>query len=119
MPKSDRLVWLLALLTGSVVLEVQAARPFDPPASKTTVCTITVNSPNEKDAFCRNLPKDRFEFVELVERGRRDWLSSACQQKVQCDALIISGHFGGTMSAATGFYSDQVTINESLPVEEM
>jgi hypothetical protein len=68
---------------------------IDSDAAKTTVCTITVNSPNEKDAFRRNLPKDKFEFVELLERGRRDWLASACQQKVQCDVLVISGHFGG------------------------
>lgn len=119
MPNPDRFLWLLALLIGGVILEVQAAKPFEPRDPKTTVCTITVNSPNEKDAFRRALPKDKFEFVELVERGRRDWLASACQQKVQCDVLIISGHFGGAMAQATVFYSDQVTINESLPVEEM
>jgi hypothetical protein len=104
-----------ALLASGVAIESQAA--------KTTVCTITVNSPNEKDAFRHNLPKDKFEFVELLERGRRDWLASACQQKVQCDVLVISGHFGGDAvvhtESASGFYSDQVGVNDYLPVEEM
>ena len=35
-----------------------------------TVCTITVNSPDEKEAFRRALPPDTYRFVELVERGR-------------------------------------------------
>ena len=46
-------------------------------AGKQTVCTITVNSPDEKDVLRRRLPEDQYEFVELVERGRRDWLASA------------------------------------------
>jgi hypothetical protein len=41
-------------------------------ADKKTVCTITVNSPDEKEAFRRSLPSDKFTFVELVERGRAD-----------------------------------------------
>src|SRR5258706_9358344 len=84
-------------------------------AGKRTVCTITVNSPNEKDAFKRYLPADQYQFVELVERGRPDWLASACQQGVRCDLLVISGHFDGN----TEFYSDQVAASEYLPVAEM
>ncbi len=98
-------------------------RAVDSEAARTTVCTITVNSANEKDVFKRSLPKDKFEFVELLERGRHDWLASACQQKVQCDVLVISGHFGGDAAvhteSATEFYSDQVGISDFLPVEEM
>ena len=56
-------------------------------ADKTTVCTITVNSADEKEAFRRNLPPDKYRFVELVEHGRADWLSSACRAGVQCDVL--------------------------------
>src|SRR5437762_4942643 len=84
-------------------------------AAKRTVCTITVNSSDEADAFRRRLPKDQFEFVELVERGRPDWLASACQQKVSCDMLIISGHFNGR----TDFFSDKPDVREFLPVEEL
>ncbi len=84
-------------------------------AGKRTVCTITVNSSDEKEMFRQRLPKDEYQFVEMVERGRPDWLASACRQGVRCDLLVISGHFDGS----TEFYSDQVTASEFLPVAEM
>ena len=61
-------------------------------AGKRTVCTITVNSPDEKEMFRQRLPADQYQFVELVERGRPDWLASACRKGVRCDLLVISGH---------------------------
>jgi hypothetical protein len=87
----------------------------DARADKKTVCTITVNSPDEKETFRRNLPEDEFQFVELVERGRPDWLALACRKRVRCDVLLISGHFDD----GTEFYSDRPGARESLPVEEM
>ena len=84
-------------------------------ADPKTVCTITVNSPNEKQTFERHLPRDEYRFVELVERGRPDWLASACSSDVKCDALIISGHFDG----GTEFYTDRLDVRESLPVHEL
>ena len=48
-------------------------------AEKKTVCTITVNSSDEKEMFRQNLPKDKYRFVELVEKGRPDWLASSCR----------------------------------------
>ena len=87
----------------------------DAHASKRTVCTITVNSSNEKEMFRQRLPEDQYQFVELVERGRPDWLASACRQGIHCDVLVISGHFDGN----TEFYSDQTDASEFLPVLEM
>ena len=84
-------------------------------SGKQTVCTITVNSSDEKETFRRSLSPERFQFVELVERGRPDWLASACQQKVRCDVLVISGHYDGRGE----FYSDQPGVREFLPIEEM
>ena len=84
-------------------------------AAKRTVCTITVNSPDEKEMFRQRLPEDQYQFVELVERGRPNWLASACRQGIRCDLLVISGHFDGS----TEFYSDQLAANEFLPVAEM
>ena len=84
-------------------------------AGKRTVCTITVNSSNEKEMFRQRLPEDQYQFVELVERGRPDWLASACRRGIRCDLLVISGHFDGS----TEFYSDQVAASEFLPVAEM
>ena len=78
----------------------------DARADKRTVCTITVNSPDEKETFRRYLPDDQYQFVELVERGRPDWLASACRQGVRCDMLVISGHFDGS----TEFYSDRLDV---------
>lgn len=80
-----------------------------------TVCTITVNSPDEKEAFRRHLPAGKYRFVELVERGRPDWLASACQAGVQCDVLIVSGHYDG----GNEFFSDQLEASEFLPVDEL
>ena len=53
--------------------------------------------------FRRRLPSDQFQFVELVEHGRPDWLASACRKGVRCDVLLISGHFDG----GDEFYSDR------------
>src|SRR5260221_9901282 len=83
-------------------------------AQKSTVCTITVNSADERDAFRKYLPEDKYEFVELVERGRPDWLASACHKGVQCDVLLVSGHFAGTE-----FYSSKFDVSESLPIAEI
>jgi hypothetical protein len=84
-------------------------------AEKKTVCTVTVNSPDEREIFKRWLPSGDFQFVELVERGRPDWLASACRAGVRCDVLLISGHFDG----GTEFYSDRLDAREYLPVAEM
>src|SRR6201987_4936511 len=82
---------------------------------KRTVCTITVNSPDEKEMFRQRLPEDQYEFVELVERGRPDWLASACQQGIRCDILVISGHYDGRNE----FYSQRVEVEEYLPIDEL
>lgn len=104
---SRTLVVLGACLAAAVSFSVNAA--------PRTVCTITVNSPDERESFRRHLPPGDYRFVELVERGRPDWLASACEQRVQCDALIISGHFDG----GTEFYTDRLDNSEYLSVEEM
>jgi len=83
-------------------------------AQKATVCTVTVNSADEREAFRQHLPADKFDFVELVESGRPDWLASACRKQVRCDVLIVSGHFAGNE-----FYSSKFDVAESLPVDEM
>jgi hypothetical protein len=85
------------------------------PAAPRTVCTITVNSADEKEAFRRHLGEPGFRFVELVERGRRDWLTSACQAGVRCDVLVVSGHFDGRNE----FFADDPDLRENLTVDEL
>ncbi len=103
------LVLALALAAVAAAGPALAAQP-----AKKTVCTITVNSADEKEMFQSRLPRDKYQFVELVERGRPDWLASACSKGIQCDALIISGHFAGT-----DFFSEEIETKEYLPVDEM
>jgi hypothetical protein len=84
-------------------------------APQQTVCTITVNSADEREAFRRHLPPARYRFVELVERGRPDWLAAACRAGVRCDVLIVSGHYDGGQQ----FFSDRLDVDEHLPVAEL
>src|SRR5437667_3557631 len=107
MSASRTLALRAALLVAAWTHEVRA--------DKKKVCTITVNSSDEKEIFRRSLPEDDFQFVELVERGRPDWLASACRKDVHCDVLLISGHFDD----GTEFYSDRLDARESLPVDQM
>ena len=106
MPACPKFLLVAVLLGAFASLDVHA--------DKSTICTITVNSADEADAFRQNLSPDKFQFVELVERGRPDWLASACRKKIQCDVLVVSGHFAGTE-----FYSSKPHIDESLQVDEM
>src|SRR5438477_11563524 len=107
MPVSPKVVVAAALLASLCFHEAQA--------DKKTVCTITVNSPDEKEIFRRSLPPDDFQFVELVERGRPDWLASACRKDVRCDLLLISGHFDD----ATECDADRLAARACLRVDGM
>jgi hypothetical protein len=107
MQRTLRPLWTLALLA--------ALWAHDAEADKKTVCSITVNSSDEKETFRRSLPPDKFQFVELVERGRPDWLASACRQGIRCDVLVISGHYDG----GNEFFPDRLEAGEFLPVDEM
>ena len=113
---------LLPLLFGAAVDAQAGSGALAAPAGapKQTVCTITVNSADEKEAFRRHLPPDRYRFVELVERGRPDWLETARREGVRCDILIISGHYdGGDYAGGNEFFSEHVESHEFLPVDEM
>ncbi len=50
-----------------------------------------------------------------MERGRPDWLASACRTGVHCDILVISGHYDGGHE----FFSEHVEAHEFLPVAEL
>jgi hypothetical protein len=105
---------LLNLLAGCVACFALTAAPAALAAPK-TVCTVTINSSDEKDAFQRNLPAGDYRFVELVQRGQPDWLESARRRGVRCDALIISGHFDD----GSEFYTDRHDDREFLTVHEL
>jgi hypothetical protein len=107
MPAVARVALLAVLLVAVLAPDARA--------DKKTVCTITVNSPDEKETFRRSLPEDEFQFVELVERGRPNWLAAACHKGIHCDVLLISGHFDD----GSEFYSDRLGARESLATDEL
>ncbi|MES2855238.1 MAG: hypothetical protein V4692_05220, partial [Bdellovibrionota bacterium] len=79
---------------------------------KKTICTVTINSREEKDSFQKYLHPDYFNFVELL-RNKSDlnFLGRACSPKQQaCDVVLISGHFGGGFTDNKEFF---------LPLEEL
>jgi hypothetical protein len=97
-----------ALAALALVLPAQAT-------TAQTVCTITVNSADEKEAMRLRLPPGRYTFVELVEKGREDWLRASCRKGVQCDVLVVSGHF----NAGDTFYSDRIENSDHLAIDEL
>ena len=103
-------------LTSAALLAVLALIAAPPAlAAPKTVCTVTINSADEKEAFQRHLPRGDYRFVELVQRGQPDWLAAARRSGLSCDALIISGHFDD----GTEFYTDRFDDREFLTVHEL
>jgi hypothetical protein len=70
--------------------------------AKKTVCSITINSSDEIEAAKQTLSSEDFNFVELVKANDSSWFKNACLSKVQCDVLLVSGHFGGTFFGESG-----------------
>jgi hypothetical protein len=103
-----RASWAIAFCLATAAPAVVIAAPK-------TVCTITINSSDEKDVFLRHLPRDGYRVVELVQRGQPDWLAAACRRGVSCDALVISGHFDD----GSEFYTDRFDDKEFLTMHEL
>ncbi len=103
------------LLVASLALAGLGVAGAAVAAEPRTVCAITINSSDEKEAFERHLPREQFRVVELVQRGRQDWFDAACRSGVRCDALIISGHFDD----GSEFYADQSDFRDFLTVPQL
>lgn len=91
------LVVSLAIALAAVSAEAQRRSErtwpkLDP--NKKTVCTVTMNSTQEKELFQQYLKE--FNFVELTHESTQDWFGAACKQGIKCDVLLFSGHFGGS-----------------------
>src|SRR5512134_341736 len=93
-----------ALVTAAMVFAASAeAGPVD---GRLRVCVISLNEPDEVEAFRVHLDPDRFAIVDVravaVTRGGergdvtpRSWLLDACTPELTCDLLVISGEFAG------------------------
>ena len=92
------------------------AGPSQAGGDRKTVCTITVNSPDEKEAF-RRAPAAGQVPIRRAGRARPPRLARVARaaQGVRCDVLVISGHYDGGHE----FFSDRTEAQEFLPVDEM
>lgn len=108
MPKGYFNVYLLnscLAFFSFLVLSAYSARGL-----ASTVCTMTFNSSDEKNEMRNLYQKNGVRFVELVPADRQDdWLDNACRSGVQCDVLLVSGHFGGV------FFGESSGLSLSLP----
>lgn len=100
--------------------------------SKYTVCTVTINSDDERTVFQKHLKKKDFDFVELT--GKRfssatekkeqegedpeDWFDNACKSGVQCDILLVSGHFAGGFFGENGFELPLINLQRHSCAED-
>lgn len=82
------------------------------------VCTITINSENEKKVLQKTLDPSKFTFTELTklvskeDQNKKSFLLEACEKGIQCDVLVISGHFGGTFFGDSGYRLSLENIEE-------
>ncbi|RYZ77803.1 MAG: hypothetical protein EOP05_00475 [Proteobacteria bacterium] len=93
----------IIVLIGILGSIASSAAKTDPKSGLRKVCTVTINSSQEKKAFQTHLPSKDFEFIELTEIGKTastslndDWFQKACKADIQCDVLVVSGHFAGS-----------------------
>ena len=92
------------LLFVFFIVVFESAGALDIAEKKPVVCTVTINSSDEKEVFKSYLGEE-FDFVELTDfakQGAGDWFLSACKEDIECDILVVSGHFGGSFFSYTG-----------------
>jgi hypothetical protein len=95
-----------ALLSAAAVGFAHSAARAD---ERFTVCSVTINSDDEIRLLRRRLPSSEFRFVELTETATSSpesagasWFGQSCESGVQCDVLVVSGHFGNTWAGNYG-----------------
>ncbi|RYZ66976.1 MAG: hypothetical protein EOP05_18370, partial [Proteobacteria bacterium] len=90
--------------------------------ARQTVCTITINSTEERETFQKSLDPAKFKFVELTsfdggvktaDRAQSPWFENACKAKVQCDMLVVSAHFGGIFFGSSGYQIPIDTLEQN------
>lgn len=121
-----RFAYLCVFLASTSAFAVPKAPAKVTPANpqidpkKYNVCSITINSPHEINAFKKVLGTKKFNFIELTtleptekeqeeaEQDEKhssvepDYLDLSCKRQIRCDILVISGHFGGKFFGDSG-----------------
>lgn len=107
-----------SLLNASTIAFGLVFAAAAPAMAKKIVCSATLNSDNEIKTFKQVMGTQDFEYVELTALARdenvtrHDWFESACEKKIQCDILIVSGHFGGTFFGSSGLILPMETLEK-------
>lgn len=97
-------------------------------AQPKVICSMTINSTNEIEAFKKRLNTNDYEHIELAPKADlskmdkieaikyRDggWFEQACSEQVDCDVLIISAHFG-----PLGQFTGEALDSYSLTLHKM
>ena len=82
-----------------MVAAVVVACLWTRPTAGQTLCTVTLNSADEKAALRAAFPRARLiELTDYAAPGSAgsDWLGASCRAGVSCDLLLVSGHFANT-----------------------
>lgn len=107
----------LSLVAAALVAALVAPARGEPvEAPRLTVCVVSVNEPDEVDAFRAHLDPRRFELVDI--RGSHtsaysphqaapgeagaSWLLDACRPQLACDVMVYSGEFAGHFFGKSG-----------------
>lgn len=115
------------VVSSAVIAAVLAAAPVqgEPVAtSRLKVCVVSLNEPDEIEAFRSNLDPEQFELVDI--RGSAtsaysphlgtpgaagtSWLIDACRADFTCDLMVYSAEFAGHFFGKSGI---------SLSLQEM
>lgn len=99
-----KLIFILLIISISSAFAIEEDE-------KLNACFVTINSSEEKQEFTKalNSPpnKGKFNIIELIEEdSSSDWFDKACEKKIRCDLLLISGHFGGSFFGKSSFSLD-------------
>lgn len=96
-----RLSLFVALTLTFTAIASPAATP------QKNICTVTLNSSEEVILFKKHFSPIDWNFIELTENATSEqdtqWLQKSCEKQIQCDILLVSGHFGGTFFGRSPF----------------
>lgn len=104
---------VLLLLTAPAGIRPARA---DNPVRRLTACVISLNEPQEVEAFRTYLDPQQFELVDIRAAGAlpslpaapgeaeksESWLLNACTPETTCDLMIYSAEFAGGFFGKTG-----------------
>ena len=87
------------------------------PASRLSVCMLSLNEPHEAAAFRQALDPKRFQFIDLLAVAAANrppgapppgvsaddsWLMDACTPQTRCDVMVFTAEFAGRFFGTRG-----------------